>query len=366
MTNYDFVNTEDIVWAISDLAKQDIHGYCRENDLPYRFEFVVSNNQGLESMAFSNTVTYDTLGINLIVGHWYDDSVSNSLQYITDNDMLMISPSSSSVQLAIEEDNLFRLTPDDSRQLEITVKCMKEMGKEKVIILAENVDWAKTLVYDYRPKINMAGLEIENTIWYPSNPDQRTSALYQFSQKVEDAIMTYGEEKVCVYIIGWDVLEQAIEQMSVGEVDWYGTDIFTYIYAYTGDLAKKLVDVKVLSPRPAYNKTEFHEFSTEIQEICGLFPSIYSAAAYDACWLYAYAIFETGTTNITSIKEILPEITNGYIGVSGDCTMNEKGDKADSDYRVMGFQRTHIDEAEFTDYGYYDSKTDTITWIVDP
>jgi ABC-type branched-subunit amino acid transport system substrate-binding protein len=124
--------------------------------------------------------------------------------------------------------------------------------------------------------------------------------------------------------------------------------------------------VKVLSPRPAYNTTKFNEFSTRIEEICDYYPSIYAASAYDACWLYAYSIIETGSMNVTSIKEVLPEVSNGYIGVSGDCTMNAAGDKNDSDYRIRGFIRTHIDEAEFTDYGYYDSGNDTITWLIDP
>lgn len=357
---------EPIIRAIADLAEQDIHQYCRSNDLPYRFEFVISNNQMSLALADSNTVTYDTLGINLIVGHWFEESVSSSLQYINDNDMLMISPSSSSVQLAIADDNLFRLTPDDSRQLDIVIKCMKEMGKEKIIILAENIDWAKELVNDYRPKITLAGLDIESTVWYPSDPDMRTSSLNQFSRNVEEAVFSYGSDKVCVYVIGWDVLDQAIGQMDVDVVDWFGTDVFTYIISYTGDVASKLVNVKVLSPRPAYNTTEFNDFGTRIEEICGYRPSIYSASAYDACWLYAYSIIETGSMNVTSIKEVLPEVSNGYIGVSGDCTLNAAGDKNDSDYRIMGFIRTHIDEADFTDYGYYDSGNDTITWLIDP
>lgn len=356
---------EPIVRAIADLAEQDIHRYCKENGLPYRFEFVISNNQGLESLALGNTITYDTIGVNMVVGHWWDISVASTLKYINDNDMLMLSPSSSSSMLAVEDDNLFRLTPNNTMKMDVVVKCMKELGKEQVIILAENSEWGRELVDEYRPKIGSLGLSVNDTVWYPEDPGLRTSSLVKFSRVVEAAYLAYGRDVVCVYVLGWDVLEEAIGYDYVSEVSWFGTDVFTMFPSFSGKSAKSLEKVKLLSPRPGFNSSLFEDFRTRVYDICDYYPSIYGASAYDACWLYALSIIETGSTNFTRVKEVLPVISNGYVGVSGDCSLNGAGDKLDSDYRIMGFERIHLNEAELVDYGYYNSTTREITWIRD-
>ena len=90
----------------------------------------------------------------------------------------------------------------------------------------------------------------------------------------------------------------------------------------------------------------------------------YAANWYDIAWLYAKSVVEAQTTNATAIRQVLPQIAENHVGVSGLCRLNEYGDREISDYDVWGYG-TVDGVVENIKYGHYDSSSGDVRWDED-
>ena len=73
------------------LAKEDINEYMAENDYPYRFEFVYKNANESPETHVEKLVELKEQGIDLVIGGLWTNQAGESLEYIDENDMIMIS-----------------------------------------------------------------------------------------------------------------------------------------------------------------------------------------------------------------------------------------------------------------------------------
>jgi ABC-type branched-subunit amino acid transport system substrate-binding protein/cell division protein FtsL len=345
---------------VSEKAEQDIHRYCLENDLPYRFDFVLGNNLGTSEMALGNVITFDSLSIDLVVGHLWDSHCSASLNYVNDNDMLLLSPGSSSYELAHSDDNLFRLAPIETQQLDVNIECMKMMGIEHVIVFAIKTDWGRMMSESFEEKLSGTGIELVKVLYYPESPKILNPQIIYLSDLVFNLTRHYGDEHVALQLFDNGRLNEVFESGGGYSEDiiWFGTgDI---VYAKHGG-SRALLNVLLLSPVPTSTSSKFSEFSREILDNYGFNVSYYGASAYDACWLYALSIMEAGSTNVTMVRRAILNVSDNYIGVSGDCSLNGFGDRVRSDYNIMGFSRVGDN---FIVFGEYNSTQKTVEFDI--
>ena len=62
-------------------------------------------------------------------------------------------------------------------------------------------------------------------------------------------------------------------------------------------------------------------------------PSTYASLAYDAFWVAALTLNATVTTNdFSSLKNTLVHKANSYLGVTGNTTLNDAGDRKYGNY----------------------------------
>ena len=217
-------NSDSDASFIEDLAEkatQDIHAYCTQEDLPYRFEFEIGNNYGLDDMALSNTLTYDSLGINLVIGHGLDSQCASSLNYVNNNDMLLLSYGSSSNEIA-EVDNLYRLAPNDTIHYRANIACMKELGIEHVIVFSDSSGWG-----DYMSKVAINELEKNDIEVYHIRAHSK-EFFNQYIPKLNDRIFNltkYGYDKLAVQLVGYEEfpLDGWQGYTDIYHVIWFGT-----------------------------------------------------------------------------------------------------------------------------------------------
>ena len=342
---------------VAEKAEQDIHRYCLENDLPYRFDFVLGNNLGTSEMALGNLITFDSLGIDLVVGHLWDSHCSASLNYVNDNDILLLSPGSSSYELAHSDDNLFRLASIETQQLDVNIECMKVMGIEHVIVFAIKTDWGRMMSESFEEKLSGTGIELVEVLYYPESPKILVPQKLYLNDLVYSLTRHYGAEHVALQLFDTDRLNELFESGGGYSEDiiWFSTG--AVVYAKPGG-GRALLNVLLLSPVPTSTSSKFSEFSGEIRDNYGFNVSYYGASAYDACWLYALSIMEAGSTNVTLVRRALLNVSDNYIGVSGDCSLNDSGDRVRSDYNIMGFSRIGDDFRIFGEYNSTDKKVE--------
>lgn len=88
------------------LAERDVNAYCEDQDTLYRFQFIVKYSDSQTSKAASVTREFKESGISLVIGHAWSPMCEASRQYVNENDVLLLSPSSSSSTLSLPGDNL--------------------------------------------------------------------------------------------------------------------------------------------------------------------------------------------------------------------------------------------------------------------
>jgi len=90
----------------------------------------------------------------------------------------------------------------------------------------------------------------------------------------------------------------------------------------------------------------------------GRIPNTYAFSTYDSVWIIGMAILEKQTTDMSTIKEIIPDIAENYSGIIGSTRLNEAGDLDNSNYEIWG-----VSNAEWILVGKYDSVTDSYETI---
>lgn len=133
--------------VLSDMAIADINGYMEENGHPYRFEAVAESADGQASVHLKKVKELHQNGVDLIVGGRWSSQATGSLSYINKKDVLLLSPSSTLPSLAIADDNLFRLCPDDAKQAPVIADMLWSWGIEAVIVIQRGDVWADG-IYD--------------------------------------------------------------------------------------------------------------------------------------------------------------------------------------------------------------------------
>jgi len=379
------VSEEKIVLLIN-ITGAEINQYCNENQIDTKFKFIPTpvihkggtqageNPPGLDEM-----VQLNEAGINLIVGHDYSMANWYSLDYATENNMLLLSPMGVGLGQSIPDDNLYKLTPnmyeDPDVYDRVYAQMIKELGYQAFIsintgkrCIFRNLldETAQAISYSY----------MDTQVEFDVNAEDFTPYLDRAAENLETAIELYGVEHVCVLTEQLLVDElipflDLMDNRSVFEtVTWYDFSGIPEEIVIEEGLAPRLakygfVQIK-LSPSLSGKAEEFLSF---YEDKVGAYPTpskMYGEAArYDAMWIMAQAVIEANSSSTDDVKKVLPQICREYLGVIGNCTLNNYGDRVSADYAV--YRWSIIEEnAQFVNIGHYDSETSKLRMQAKP
>lgn len=127
---------------------------------------------------------------------------------------------------------------------------------------------------------------------------------------------------------------------------WYGSDGSALDQALVRNHESALfaVNTSFYTPIHRFNNDEngnlYDDLLEEIRKEVHTDPSPYSAVAYDILWVAAIAENVTRhngnnipeTQGINELKDAITRSANSYLGVTGDTTLNNMGDRAEGGY----------------------------------
>ena len=97
------------------LGLADFNDYLEEIGASWRMNLVLEDTQSDPIVALEKIQSLNSKGIKFVLGPESSAEVRNIKSYADSNDMVLISPTSTSPSLAIV-DNIFRMIPDDTQQ----------------------------------------------------------------------------------------------------------------------------------------------------------------------------------------------------------------------------------------------------------
>jgi len=355
-------NTDELprTQALSNIAIEDINKYMEDNNLPWRFEAVIKNAEGSAATHLAKIQELKAEGVNMVIGGRWGSFVTQCIQYINSNGVLLICPNLTT-QMFNQDDNFFRTCPTEPKQaapLSYFVVTQYHITMSSRVVVLQRDDAFGNSLFEALNSQFIARTQMGVT------QVKYNTATTNFSSVLQTVA---GYQPLAIIVLGYDevatILNQAKDNVALNNVPWFGTQTNVGQQAILGDAADAAKKLHLLSPSPSIFPSDLYDkVKTRYLSQSGSDMSFYAASEYDAYWLYALSVAAAGASDAASVKPKLLSTSTSFIGVSGLCAMDKNGDRLGADYNFFAYD----DEggATISRYnGYYSNNTNSLQWI---
>jgi hypothetical protein len=225
------------------MALRDVNANFSKSNSSLQFELVVYDTESDPIVSLEKLRLLAKEGIRIVLGPATSAEVKATKDFADKNDIILFSPSSTAPSLAIEDDNLFRLVPDDSHQAKAISRSMWDQGIRIVVPFWRNDAYGSELMRAVRTDFQAMGGEFDRDaekLGYTPRTGQLAASLHRINfimwentlkaleSRVQSAISKYGIDKVGVYMVSLDevtpIFIQAYGHPVLSKVKWYGSD----------------------------------------------------------------------------------------------------------------------------------------------
>jgi len=349
-----------------DIIEPDLNDYADGLGVDYTFEFVMRSGGGNAETHLEMVEELHNEGIDLIIGAPWSSMAMAALDYINENNILMFSRSSTSPLVAIEDDNLFRMCPDDTQQGPAIAKVIESMGAQAVVVLQRNDTWGDGLYDTFSQAWEAGGGDVYGRVVYDTDASFYTSYLHNVENATALAVQEYGWGNVAILVIGWsecaDILNQAQYFPTTYNVTWFGSD-GTATYNIVDGAGEHAEHVWLFSTSAAIpDSAAYDSLNDRYIVATDTDMGYYAACTYDIGFIIADAVISTESTDPADVIPVIPaKALARENGITGWCKLNAAGDRYASDYTIWGYGDTGYG-TDMHQYGYYDAGTETVTW----
>ena len=343
----------------------EFNKHLEEIGAPWNLKMVSEDSATSPVIALEKLTSLNAKGIGIVVGPETSSNIRNVKGYSDSNNMLLISCCSSAPALAIPNDSVFRLVPDDTNQGTALAKLMQHEGIEVIVPVWRGDTWGDGLSdATIGSFVERGGTTDEGVRYNPESPEFSASTSL-LAERVRGYVEEYGADKVAVLFLGFaEILlftQSASEHDVLDDVRWFGPGANTKEHRLIDDPIglEFSTNVKFTTVQFAASKNPIYDrVQAFLTETLGTDPNTFVHSSYDAVWIIGLAMLETQSTDVSIIKAKIPEIAENYSGAIGSTKLNEAGDLAQADYEVWG-----IRGGEWVLLGKYTQSDDSISLL---
>lgn len=350
------------------LAIDDINAMLESEGSDIRFAYEIFDTHTDPDVALSKLGDFNGMNVNFVVGPYSSSSCAKCVDYADNNEYMLVSPSSVSSDLAIADDNLFRLVPTDDKNAEATVALLKDDGIEYIYGLVRDDVWGNSAYDDLKTEFEKYpnSLSMAKHTYDPNETDF-SLLINSLNNSIDENL---EKKKMAVLIFSFEEGTHILEKLSAanflyGEMKFYGSSAFAnnasiLVSPEAMQFAKNHGGFKC----PIFGYDESDELQaqaimTRIEALIGRTPDIYALCAYDATML-AYETYKANNFSMdprfSEFKQLFVDQANSYTGVTGSTKLNEFGDRESGDFFNWGIG----DDGKWKVYSVYDSESKTI------
>lgn len=349
-----------------DLAVSDFNIKLKDMDASWRLKVVHEDTATSPVIALEKLTSLRAKGIDMVVGPQSSAELLIIKGYANSNGITVISPSSTSPALAIADDNIYRLIPDDTKQGPALSRTIQSTGVNVIIPVYRADTWGDGLYDSLVSSFQKEGGIVDEGIRYnPESPEFSASSSL-LSDKVSNYVNTYGSENVGVVILSFaevlQFMQSASEHEILNDVRWFGSDGNTKEEKIIEDPIGTEFSENVLftTTQVAISGNPVYDLVQEaIVKQLGRTPNSYAFSSYDATMIFGLSILETYGTDKTP-GDVISDIAQNYNGAIGSTKLNSAGDLAQANYEIWGIRDGH-----WIILGLYDYSTDSVNFTFD-
>ncbi len=315
---------------VLDLLAGELNAAGGVNERP--IEIISEDDGGDPRTASLAAQRLASRGVVAVIGT-YGSSVTEATQNIYDEEsIIQVANGSTAIRLTEKGlDHFFRTCPRDDEQGRVAAQTLKEAGYKKIAVLHDNTSYAKGLADETKGLLE--GMEGTDIVFFesltPGEQDYNT-VLTKIKSAGPDAVFFTG-----YYPEAGLLLRQKAEM--AWDVPFMGGDATNHpdlVKIAGADSAAGFRFVSAPLPKDLDN-SEAKNFVTAFQKAYGNPPnSIYAVLAGDGFRVVAEAIDQTDSTDPDAVATHMKEELEGFPGLTGKISFNEKGDRVGEVYRV--------------------------------
>jgi len=358
-----------------EYAKDQINGLLNSTNAGYSLNIIYQDTQTQPDQALKATQDLSSKGCQVILGYYSSGELRNCLTYAQTNQIVLISPSSTAVSLAIDKPYIFRFVPADDKQGPAMATGMNNVGIKYFVPMWRDDTYGDGLVAATEARFTALGGSYDsNGIKYDPNAKDFSSQVSVLAQEVQKAVTQYGAAKVGVYAVTFEeiasIMDSANQYPVLSQVKWFGCDGSALSAKLTADTAAAAFAVNVTFPATYFappTSDILNQVSDYVHSKVGHVPDPYAYGSYDSLWVVAKCIGMTQQYTGSSINKVLPAVANVTFGASGWTSLNAFGDRTIGDYQfwepiVTAASAGHAAGYDWRLAGLYSAATDSVTW----
>ncbi len=369
------------------LAIKDINSFLSASGCNLKFGITIDDYALNNQNALTDLQSFAASGVQVVVGPLNSGAAQFILTYANNNHIVLISPSSTSVALAIAGDYLFRTAPNDRWQGQADARMMISRNATAVIIVNRNDAYGTALanataayfkadtIYNGTRK----GIVID-TIPYDTATKDFTTVLNKIDSDITANRANYGGVgHIALDFISFEEFGTLILKASSptsypnypwSTLPWFGTDgeaqDAVIINATTSGPAVSGVRLPSTLYGFLNNTKTFSLYNAFAAAYPGNICDAYCLGAYDDVWLGALATLQAGSYSGTAIQAIMLTVANNYYGVTGPNTLEASGDRVATTYQIWKVVTPTGQKPTWVFSGAWDAASDIVTWTSPP
>ena len=349
-------------WEGSKFGVVDFNKHLEEIGAPWHLKMVSEDSATSPVIALEKLTSLNAKGIGIVVGPETSSNIRNIKGYADSNNMVLVSCCSSAPALAIPNDSVFRLVPDDSNQGTALGKLIQHEEIQVLIPVWRGDTWGDGLKEAASNSFTQRGGQVDEGIRYNPESPEFSASTSLLAEKVQGYIDEYGADNVGILFLGFAEILQftqsAAQHESLDKVRWFGPGANTKEHKLIDDpiglefsTNVQFTTVQVAaSKNPTYERVQEH-----LTETLGKTPNTFVHSSYDAVWIIGLAMLETQSSDVNVIRDAIPGIAENYSGAIGSTKLNAAGDLAQANYEIWG-----IRGGEWVLLGQYTQSDDSI------
>jgi len=330
--------------ATLDIASVDINHFLVSIKCPAKLNIVTEDTQTDPAVALEKLELLHSRGIRFVIGPASSAEVAAIADYASQSGILVVSYASTAPSLAESSGNVYRFALKDTYEAQRLARLINEDGIKTIVPLTRGDVWGDDYIEALSESYQASSGVVIQGVRYSPNTSDFSGILTELDTKVSQAITTYGQGKVAVFLAALDetsvILSQAaLMGSTLQSVGWYGTDgsaLNSGILdnAQAGQFAAATKFRCLMFAAGDYEATR--KLAAEVKTITGRDLDGYAAAIYDAAWLITLSHLVAGdaASDTEALRAAFLSLTETYQGLTGETSLDSNGDRKYGRYQL--------------------------------
>lgn len=357
---------ETTVPLFNDMVVVDINDYLSKLSYDTEVEFLIDQANHQVATHLEKVQGFRSMDIEIFIGGAYSSMAQGALNYVTENNMMMVSSSSTSPLLSLPNDRLFRTCPTDYVQAPAIANMWKSWGADAILILQKGDSHADGIYNVLVPELEQHGIAIIERIRFATESTEFSPYLATMNDLLGAAKDEYGVDRIGVQTMIGDaeavlIMTQTPDFPNTNDVIWMSTEEAGRSQRMLDDGLGLQNDVGYFSSLMTPAKSwKWERLDKMYFDLVSQNANFYTAADYDAAWCLALSVLTTESLLANEVVEVWPDTPNNFFGASGWVDLDENGDRKPGIFDIWGF--SSLAERGFTIYGQYNGMEISVYW----